>query len=158
MKKRTRIVLLAVLVSAFFVSAQQKSFKDRLKQTAKPKIDFSVEPASAPVDELDVNEFQLKRKDLQGKVVELEFDRVAALKQTGNGYTAKVTFEDPRDSTGVFLLIPEAGLELFEDYSKYDARYRRRETVLVEVISVSAVRAVGIRYSKNKPEGERYSW
>jgi len=157
MKRRTTIVLLAVLASAFFVSAQQKSFKDRFKQAAKPKIDFSVEPASAPVDELDVQEFQLKRKDLQGKVVELEFDRVSALKQTANGYTAKVTFEDPRDSTGVFLLIPEAGLELFEDYSK-DARYRRRETVLVEVLPANAVRAVGTRYSKNKPEGERYSW
>ncbi|MBL7016506.1 MAG: hypothetical protein ISR84_02995 [Kiritimatiellales bacterium] len=157
MKKRTRIVLLAVFVSALFVSAQQNPFKGRFRPSAKPKIDFSVEPASAPVDKLDVEEFQLQRKDLQGKVIELEFDRVSALKQTANGYTAKVTFEDPRGGAGVMLLIPKEGLELFEDYSK-DARYRRRETVLVEVLPANAVRAVGTRYSKNKPEGERYSW
>lgn len=83
---------------------------------------------------------------------------VSTLKQAGKGYSARVTFEDSRDSGGVVLLIPSEGLGMFEEYSKYDARYRRRESVLVEVLPANAVRAVGTRYSKSKPEGERYSW
>lgn len=158
MIKRVMVVFVVVFVSVFFVSAQQIQPRNRNQPAVRPKIDFSVEPAKAPEDKLNVNEFQLKRKDLEEKVIELEFDRVSSFKQTDSGYTAKVTFEDPRDSAGVMVLVPEEGRELFEAYSSQDARYRRRETVLVEVLSANVVRAVGVRYRGSKPDGERYSW
>jgi len=159
MKKVLTILLVAMIGS---VTLAQNSFKDRIKEAAdnrvKPKIDFSVEPSVAPSDEVDVSEFQLKRKELVGKVIELEFDRVVTLKQTGSGYTAKVTFESGRVLEGVTLLIPEEGLELFREMSERDARSPLRTKVYVEVLTGNVARAVGERYSKNKPEGERYTW
>jgi len=158
MKKLNLIVMMAILVPALFVFAQQNPLKNRVKQTAKPKIDFSKEPMVAPTEEFTVSEFQLKRKDLQGIVVELTFDRVNDLKQTGQGYTARITFESVRNGEGVTLLIPEEGLELFEEMAERDVRSSLRETVYVEVIAANISRAVGTHYSKSKPEGERYSW
>jgi len=158
MKKLNLMLALAILMPAFFVSAQQNPLKNRVKQTAKSKIDFSKEPTVAPSEEFDVSEFQLKRKDLQGKVVELTFDRVHDLKQTGQGYSARVTFENGRTGEGIVLLIPEEGLELFEEMAERDSRSPLRETVYVEVIGANMSRVVGTRYSKTKPEGERYSW
>ncbi len=150
--------MLAVIVPAFFVSAQKTTRKNQGKQAIKKKVDFSIEPASAPIDELDVGEFQLKRKDLQGKVVELTFERVVDLKQTGQGYTARLIFESAREKEGVTVLVPEEGLELFQEMAERMPRSPRRETVYIEVISANISQAVGTRYSKGKPEGERYSW
>ena len=155
------MLLLAVTLIGYTASAQSP-FKRRM-QTApaaqkKPKIDFEAEPAVAPSEELDVNEFQLKRNDLTGKVVELEFDRVIDLKQSGNGYTARVTFESGRITEGVILLIPEEGLELFEEMADRVPRSPLRKKVYAEVLGGSISRAVGTRYSKSKPEGERYTW
>lgn len=171
MKKSNLILVLAAFLPVLIASAQQNPLqrqgdrprfnplKNRGQQLGRPNIDLSVEPSVAPGEEYTVDEFLLKRKDLQGQVVELTFDRVIGLKQVGEGYTARVTFEDPRAGDGVMLLIPEAGFELFEEYVKSkDPLFRRRQTVLVEVLPANAVRAVGTRYSKNKPEGERYSW
>ncbi len=162
MKKWTVLVLVAALVPAFVASAQLNPFKKKSQQlkaaNLKPQVDLSAQPASAPVDELNVTELLLKRKDLQGKVVELEFDRVLELKQTGNGYTARVTFESARSGEGLILLIPAEGIELFEEMTDRDFRSRLRKTVYVELLGGDVTRAVGTRYSKNKPDGERYSW
>jgi len=69
-----------------------------------------------------------------------------------------VTFESGRVLGGVTLLIPEEGLELFREMSERDARSPLRTKVYVEVLTGNVARAVGERYSKNKPEGERYTW
>ncbi len=158
---RTFIIMLTLAMIGSTASAQNP-FKNRNKPAlaaqAKPAIDFEKEPSVAPSEELDVSEFQLKRKDLTGAVVELEFDRVVDLKQSGNGYTARVTFESGRITEGVVLLIPEEGLELFREMAERDARSPRRETICIEVIGANMSKALGTRYSKNKPEGERYTW
>jgi hypothetical protein len=126
-----------------------------LKAELKAKLD--VEPACEPSEDLNVEEFQLKRNDLKGRVVELTFDKVVSLKQTGaEGYVAMVTYESPRMAEGLNIVVPKDGLEFFEEQSKID--YRRKETIYVEVINPSIVRAVGTRFSKNKEPGERYSW
>lgn len=169
MRKMNLILVLAVLVPAFFVSAQQNPLKkqtdrskfNRLKnrgQQTLPKIDLSAEPSAAPSEECDVTEFQLKRKDMQGEVVKLTFDRVIDLKQTGQGYTARLSFESARGTEGVVVLIPEEGLEMFKEMAERFPRSPLRKTVLVEVLGSNVSRAVGTRYSKSKSEGERYSW
>jgi hypothetical protein len=90
-------------------------------------------------------------------VVELTFDKVVSLKQAGTeGYVAMVTYESPRALEGVTIIIPAGGLEFFEEQSKID--YRRKGTVYIQVINASTVKALGTRYRKNEPEGERYSW
>ena len=159
---RIGIMLLTIALIGTTVSAQQRPSKRRIQELKKanPKmnIDLSTQPPGEPVDKLTVPELLLQRKDLAGKVIELEFDRATGLKQTSHGYTAKLFYDDVRDASGVMILIPEEGFDMFEVYSKNDARYRRRETVLVEILPANAVRAVGKRYSKNKPEGERYVW
>ena len=154
------VMLVVVLIGS--TAMAQNSFKRRAqtaqKNQTKPKVDFSVEPSVAPSEELDVTEFQLKRKELKGKVIELEFDRVVDLKQSDNGYTARVTFESGRIVEGMTLLIPEEGLDLFQKMAEYEPRYSSRQTIYVEVLSGNIARALGERFSKNKPEGERYSW
>lgn len=157
-------VMMTILAIALIGSTAlaQTPFKNRRGANAgaqaKPKIDFETEPSVAPTEELDVNEFQLVRKDLVGKVIELEFDRVVALKQSGNGYVAQVTFESGRLVEGLTLLIPEEGLELFQKLSERDGRSPLRTKIYVEVLGGPVSRALGERYRKNKPEGERYSW
>ncbi len=47
---------------------------------------------------------------------------------------------------------------MFEDYIKKEPAYRRRNSVYVEILPANVVRAVGTRFSKNKPVGERYKW
>lgn len=159
---KTFIIMLTLAMIGSTASAQLNPFKNRQQPApsaqTKPKIDLAAEPAVAPSDELTVSDFQLKRKELEGKVVELEFDRVVDLKQSGVGYTARVTFESGRIMEGVTLLIPEEGLELFKEMAERDARSPRRETVYVEVLGANISKALGTRYSKNKPEGERYTW
>lgn len=157
MRKMILMIVMAVLLPALFVSAQKDPSKTRKKQTARPEIDLSVQPAAAPGKEFDVLEFQLKRKELEGQVVELVFDRVHNLKQTDQGYTVRVTFDNVRGGSAV-LLIPEEGLELFEEMAARELRSPLRQSVYVEVIDANFARAVGTRYSKNKPEGQRYSW
>jgi hypothetical protein len=158
MRKITLIFLMAALLPTLFISAEKNPLKIRKKLPARLEIDLSVEPAVAPSDELNVGELQLKRQELQGKVIELTFDRVIDLKQAGGGYTARLTFESGRQRESVLVLIPEEGLELFQEMADRFPRSPLRETVYVEVISANVTRAVGIRFSKNKPQGERYSW
>ena len=159
---RILLITLTVAMLGTTASAQFNSFKNRqrnrARQPGKATLDLSVEPSAAPSEELDVSEFQLQRRSLGGKVVELKFDRVLDLKQTGNGYSARVTFESGRLLEGIMLLIPEEGLELFQEMAERDPRSPLRKKVYVEVLTGSVTRAVGTRYRKNKPEGERYSW
>lgn len=117
--------------------------------------DFSQEPSKAPSAELTVQEFLLKRADLKGQVVELTFDEVISLKQVGSGYVAEVTYQTPRRSEGVTLLIPDEGLDFFEPLS--DPGVRRTNKVYVHVMG-RGVRALGTRYNSNRSEGDRYSW
>lgn len=157
MKRWCWIVLLAVLLPSSFVSAQKNPVKDRLKQRAEnPRLDLSKEPECAPTEDLNVQELQLQRNELKGQVIELEFDNVIDLQQAGPGYTARVTFESPRVSEGVTIMFPAEGLEFIQPLA--DHRGPLRATVYVEVINSKMLRALGTRYSKNKPEGERYSW
>ncbi len=158
---RMVIVMLTVVLMGSIALAQTP-FKRRA-QTApssqvRPEIDLEVEPSVSPTEELDVNEFQLKRKELEHQVVKLEFDRVIDLKQSGNGYTARVTFESGRITEGLTLMIPEEGLDMFKDMAERAPRSPLRKKVYVEVLSGNVSRAVGVRYSKSKAEGERYSW
>lgn len=128
---------------------------ERQKEELKARLE--AEPAGAPAADLTVEEFQLKRNDLKGQVVELTFDKVVSLKQAGaEGYIAMVTYESPRAMKGVAIVIPAEGLEFFEEQSKID--YRSKQTVYVQVISATTVKALGTRYRKNEPEGERYGW
>ena len=159
---RNIIIVLLVALIASTASAQRKPFNGRTQNAStfqkNQKIDLESEPSIAPSEELDVNEFQLKRKELEGLVVELEFDRVGTLKQSGNGYTARVIFESGRLAEGLTLLIPEEGLELFQKLTERDKRSPLRTKIYVEVLSGNVSRALGERYRKNKPEGERYTW
>jgi hypothetical protein len=121
------------------------------------KAELKNEPAGEPSMELNVSEFQLKRNELKGQVVELTFDKVVSLKQAGQeGYLAMVTYESPRLQEGLALIIPAEGLEFFEELSKPEIR--RKESVYVQVLNPSTIKALGTRFSRSKPEGERYSW
>lgn len=160
MNKLNWILILLVVLPAILFSAQPDARNKENKNRKKvlETIDLSVEPTEAPCEKLTVGELQLKRQELQGNVIELTFDRVIDLKQTGEGYTARLTFESGRQKESVLVLIPEEGLEFFQEMADRFPRSPLRETVYVEVISANITRAVGTRYSKNKPEGERYRW
>lgn len=170
MKKWIVLIVLAGLIPAVQVSAQpvdKKTFQERVKKfrgkkqapQARPQIDLTAEPATAPVDELTVNEFLIKRKDLQKQVIELEFDRAIDLKQVGKGYSVRVTFESLRATEGVTILFASDGLEFFEPLADQIGRGSgNRKSVYVQVLPNGATVGLGTRYSKNKPEGERYRW
>jgi len=152
---RTVIMVLMVVGVVFSVSAQLRPFQRKPVEVKAAREALNVAPG-APVDDLTVNELQLKRKDLVGQVVELTFDNVINLKQAGEGYSARVTYESGRAAEGLALIIPSEGLEFFEPLA--DHRGPKRETVYVQVLTSNAAKALGTRYSKNKPEGKRYSW
>jgi hypothetical protein len=143
-------------------SAQQNSLTDRVKKTPdtitqRAKIDLETEPAGEPVDKFEVDEFLLQRKDLEGEIVELEFDRVLDLKQIEAGYSARISFENKRNERAdVTLLIPKTGFEFFEKLA--EDRNVSRKSVYVEVLKGNNVRALGTHFSKSKPAGERFSW
>jgi hypothetical protein len=141
-------------------AAQRPNLPDlerKAELKAEMKAELNSEPAGEPSAELNVSEFQLKRNDLKGRVVELTFDKVVSLKQAGKeGYLAMVTYESPRLQEGLTLVVPSEGLEFFEDLSKPEIR--RKESVYVQVLNPFTVKALGTRYRKDKPEGERYSW
>jgi hypothetical protein len=127
------------------------------ERTAELQEALKGEPDVEPSDEMNVSEFQLQRNELKGKVVELTFDKVISLKQAGQeSYIAVVTYESPRMAEGLHLVVPAAGLDFFEDLSRPEIR--RRESVYIQVINPSTVKALGTRYSGSKPEGERYGW
>lgn len=161
---KTYMRLLVIFLMTGSVFAQQNLFKNgekKIRPNAGPrqekfKIDYSTEPSTTPSTEMDVNEFLLQRKDVQGKVVELTFDKVVSLKQAGEGYTATVTYENPRMTEGLNLQVPPDGLELFEKLSK--PNIRSRESVYIQVLTPYTVKVLGTRHSRNKPEGERYNW
>jgi len=159
---RTLVVMLMVAMIGSSVSAQQNPLKTRLKAAQagrqRSPIDLEAEPASEPVDKVDVNELLLQRKDLIGKVIELEFDHVMDLKQTTQGYTARVTSESRRMAEGISLLIPTEGLEYFEPLSEHKGLKRGKVYVEILPAEINAAKALGTRYRKDKPEGERYSW
>lgn len=158
------IFMMIFLVPVLVASADEvKGFKARMKNLfkAKPvaasvKIDLDVEPSVAPSDDLTVDEVLYKRKDLKGQVIKLEFDRVNDLKQTKTGYTARVSFERMNRADGMVVMIPEAGFKFFEKKDEHSSA--DNDDVYIEVLGKNSVRAVGTRYSKSKPEGERYSW
>jgi hypothetical protein len=83
-------------------------------------------------------------------------DRVQNLKQSAQGYSVRVAFNSVRGGSAVRVL-PEEGLALFEEMAARELRSSLRQSVYVEVIDANFARAVGTRYSKNKPEGQRYS-
>jgi hypothetical protein len=120
------------------------------------------QPADGPVAELDVNEFQMKQADYVGQVVKLTFDEVLTLKQEGrSGYIATVTYKrEQRDgsrSSSVEIAIPPEGLKLFQEV--YDLNGSTRQTtVMVQVLVESKTRAVGARYRRDNPEGQKYVW
>lgn len=158
MKKLMMMLMLAVVVPVFFVSAQQNPLKKRgQQQGTMPKVDLKTEPDAAPEDDVTVAEFLLKRKDLKGKIVELEFDRAFDLKQVGEGYSVRVSFESARATEGVNIILPEEGGAFFEPLTER-GRGASRKTVYVQVLGNNMVRGLGTRYSKNKDLGERYRW
>ncbi len=165
--KRVMMLALAILATPMFFASAQAPQRPRPqlqglppqleKNRAEMKAALDTEPVGEPSADLNVSEFQLKRNDLKGNVVELTFDKVVTLKQAGQeGYIAMVTYESPRMAEGLNIIVPSAGLEFFEELSKIN--YPRKGTVYIQVLNPSTVKALGTRYSKNKPEGERYSW
>lgn len=120
------------------------------------------QPPDGPVAELDVNEFQMKRADYVGQVVKLTFDEVLTLKQEGgSGYIATVTYKrEQRDgsrSSSVEIGIPPEGLKLFQEVYNLNGS-TRQTTVMVQVLVESKTRAVGARYRRDNPEGQKYVW
>ncbi|GEM_PF-3412514 len=157
---RFLLIVLIMAVIASSASAQLRPFQSKAAQQKAAEAKAAREALDAvpgaPVDDLTVNELQLKRKELAGQVVELTFDNVINLKQTGEGYSARVTYESARAAEGLALIIPSDGLEFFEPLA--DHRGPKREKVYVQVLTSNAAKALGTRYRKNKPEGERYTW
>lgn len=162
---KNTVIAAVLILSALTASAQipQRPVLQRpgLTPKADRKAEFIAEPGTepdaAPSEELNVEEFLLRRNELKGQVVELTFDKVVSLKQAGNdGYVAIVTYESPRIAEGLSILVPQDGLELFEELSRRNTRSRQQ--IYVQVLSPSAVKAIGTRYNKNKDAGERYSW
>jgi len=157
-----RVFMVALMITAFAFSASAQLRPGR--RTALPKQVDGKKAAreilaavpGAPVDDLTVRELQLKRKELAGQVVELTFDNVIDLKQTGEGYTAVVIYEGRRASEGLLVLIPADGFDFFEPLAEY--RGPQRETVYVQILNSNAATALGTRYRKDNPEGERYLW
>jgi hypothetical protein len=120
------------------------------------------QPVEGPAAKLDVNEFQLKQADCVGQVVELTFDEVLTLKQESSaGYVATVAFKrEQRDgsrSSAVEIAVPPEGLKTFQEVYLLNGTTRQTK-VMVQVLVGSKVRALGERYRKDNPEGERYVW
>lgn len=159
MNKRVMWVAVLVLISASLSSAEVGLRKIRTPQDGRvASLDLSSEPAVAPLSRMEVDEFLLKRNELQGSVIELRFDRVSELKQTQNGYMAAVRYEGGRGAQEVRVLVPEEGLDLFGEWTKMKPGTKERTDIYVQVMTNGLVRALGERYSKSKPEGDRYSW
>ena len=166
MKKVVPFMLTLAALPLLFVSAQDVQHpkaqlirqKDERKAELKAdlKKEMQSEVAGAPTDELNVNEFQLKRDELKGKVIELTFDRVISLKQTGSDYTAIVTYQQLHQIEGLNIIVPKEGLDLFQ--GMFTPGNIRTETVYVQVVSPSVVRALGTRYSEEKPKEKLYGW
>jgi hypothetical protein len=158
MKTGYWILCASVLILTGSVSAQSNTLSRRaqLQKARSTQIDVESIPALAPGDDFDVNEFLMKRKDLQGQVVELTFDKVSSLKQVRDGYIAFVSYEKPRHNIGLEIYVPAEGLEFFEDLAKPEIR--RRQSVYVYVKAPGAVVALGTDYDKDKAEDERYQW
>lgn len=119
------------------------------------------QPVGDPSEMLNVNEFLMKLADYSGKIVELTFDKVVSLKQTGSsGYVASVTFErdqgDNSMNAAVDIVVPPQGLAFFKDLYEKGAMGQR--TVIVQVIVESKVRALGTRYRRDNPAGEKFFW
>jgi hypothetical protein len=142
----------------FFKKRKEKREKATQTLRQKVKIDLEAEPSVGPTDDMDVSELLLERKDLTGQVIELEFDRTTDLKQMNQGYTVHVSCRQiGRSNGGITLLVPKDGLEFFEKLSK--SQNMSREEVYVEILpGGGAAKALGTRYRKDKPEGERYTW
>ena len=174
MKKTVPAILMITALPLFLVSAQNAQRPKQLPQGGRPaqlekqkavlaekkaelKDKLEAEPAGEPSADLNVSEFQLKRNDLKGKIVELTFDKVVSLKQAGKeGYIAMVTYENPRLAEGVSIIVPADGLKFFEELSR--PGLVRRESVYIQVLNGSTLKALGTRYREDKPEGERYCW
>ena len=162
MKKTVPVMLVITALPLFMVSAQTaprgKAAKaEKVEQKAGRKADVKEKRDIAAAEELNVDEFLLKRNDLKGKIVELTFDRVVSLKQMGkDGYVALVSFQQPRLTDGVIILVPAEGLDFFQELNKPELQ--RRESVYVEVMEANKLKALGTRYREDKPKGERYGW
>lgn len=119
------------------------------------------QPVGDPSEKLNVNEFLMKLADYSGKIVELTFDEVITLKQVGaSGYVASVTYERDRSDTSksafVDIVVPPQGLKTFQDL--YEKGTIGQRTVIVQVIVESKVRALGTRYRRDNPAGEKFFW
>lgn len=127
------------------------------ENASAPGVDWSAEPVGGPVKTLDAGELLLSQNELQGQVVELEFNQVVELRPAENGYIARVSYDGGWDAAGVEVLLPKEGMWLFADVmDRYD--WDGFEKVYVEVRENKMARALGARYNQNQPEGERYSW
>ena len=164
MKKTVPMMIVFTALPLFMVSAQnaprekERSAKaEKVEQKAERKADVKEKRNVEAAEELNVDEFLLKRNDLSGKVIMLTFDRVISLKQMGkDGYVAVVSFQQPRFADGVNLLVPAEGLEFFQELAKPEIQ--RRESVYVEVMEANKLKALGTRYREDKPKGQRYGW
>jgi hypothetical protein len=117
-------------------------------------------PVTKPVGEaLSVNEFELQRDDLVGKVIELRFDRVLSFEEIGPGsYMAVVRYQNSdryAEGRGLKVLVPKAGERLFEN--RNGSIDIREEKVYVQVVSPEEVKALGTYYAQDE-NGLHYGW
>jgi len=149
-----RVVLLVITIVAFpvFFAFAVKADKTAVMESV---------PVTKPTgDELNVNEFELKRIDLVGKVVELRFNRVRSVKEVSSGnYMAVVQYYENSgywaESGGVEVLVPKEGMRFFE--TPDGARDTREEQVYVQVLSPTEVKALGKYYAEDE-KGLHYGW
>lgn len=166
MKKIVPVILMMSTLPLFFASAQnpekEKSLtpdsnvQKKAKMNAEHRLDLSVGPAGKPFAELTVEEFQLKRDDLEGKVVELTFDRIISLKEVmSESYLALVTYHDSSHADAIQILIPKDGLDLFKD--RVSPESMGTQSVYVQVLTPVTVKALGTHYIEE--DGQvKYGW
>lgn len=167
MKRTLPFMLVMLTLPVFLVSAQNAAHGKKqpqgrpeqldVQQAAEQKTDLNDKPViGKPTAELNVDEFQLKRFELAGQVIELTFDRILGLKEVEPGsYVAFVTYHDSDAIEGLRILVPKAGLDLFK--GRVSSESDGSQTVYVQVQTPDLVKAVGTYYTE-EDEGVHYGW
>jgi opacity protein-like surface antigen len=157
MKNMMWAVLIAVLAGS---SVSAESWVKRVFGSLAPGNESSAE---LPVPGESVGRYTVKELlprliDLEGKVVEVRFDKIYAFRQVGkDDYMAVLTFESIELWDGLLVTVPREGRDFF--LAETDKAHRSNETLFVQLSGGDTPnRVLGTRIRSSEPKGEQYQW
>jgi hypothetical protein len=157
MKKYIMWIVLSIALASSMASGE--GLLDRFFNTMIPGRG-EMKPLATPgepVEDLTVKELLVRMVDLEGQVVQVDFDHAIGLRQVEDGYIVVITFESINIWEGLLLEVPAEGLEFFKKATEKD--YRSDQDLYVQISKNGRVsRALGLRYRKSEQAGEQYAW